>query len=226
MWIFITWTVSLTGNRLPLWRAPPPAVTGPWPWHHRRACVAVFLQGGSVLRGDCGVPLLPSSGLGLCIVSKPPGDRPHPLRTARGPGWPGGGHSAPYLRHQHQPANNTGQRRTLCKCYHPTRCDGEFTVDGCCCRVSVQAVWHGLLLDFFLLPVARWISRYNNIDSTTARNSWDVGWCLSLSDSRPVCQVFTEPMQQFKIQCYAMWWLSFGYKCSVLKFLRPQVFGW
>lgn len=120
--------LTLPGNRLLVWHAPPPAVTGPRPGHHGRTRVAVFLQGGPVLRGDRGVHLLPSSGLRL-LICKSLGNRPLPLWTAGGPGWPGGGHPAPHLCYQHQPANGARERRTLCKLYDLTRSDGELTVD-------------------------------------------------------------------------------------------------
>lgn len=129
------------GNRLPVWRAPSPAVTGTWPGHHGRACVAVFLQGGAVLCGDCGVHLLRFSGPRLLII-KPPRNRPLPLRTAGGPGWLGGGHSAPYLCYQYQPANGA-RERTLCKCCNLTRSNGEFTVDRC--RSCLTSTFIGFL---------------------------------------------------------------------------------
>lgn len=135
---FFSW--PLTGDRLPVWCAPSPAVTGPWPRHHGRPCVAIFLQGGPVLRGHCGVHLLPSFGPCVLTSSKSPRNRPLPLRPAGGSGWPGGGHPAPYLRYQHQPANGARERKALCKCYNLTRSNGEFTVDRCCCGVSVQAL--------------------------------------------------------------------------------------
>lgn len=127
------------GNRLPMWHAPSPAVTGPRPGHHERTRVVVFLQGGLVLCGDRAVHLLPSSGHYL-LISKSAGNRPLPMWTAGGPRWPGGGHPAPYLHYQHQPANGARERRTQCKCYNLTRSTGEFTVDRCCWSVSTSCL--------------------------------------------------------------------------------------
>lgn len=167
---------SLTppGNRLPVRRTPSAAVTGTRPGHHGRTRVAVFLQGGPVLRGDSGVHLLPSSGARL-LVSKSPGNRRFHLWTAGGSGWPGGGHPAPYLRYQHQPANG-GKWWTVCKWYNLTRSNGEFTVE---CQYNL---FDTLSLDFFFLAVDSWISGYKNIDNSRARNSGDVRRRLSLSD--------------------------------------------
>ncbi len=215
--------LSHPGNGLPVWRTPSPAVTGPRPGHHGRTRVVVFLQGGPVLCGDRGVHLFPSSGPRL-LIRKSPWNRPLPLWTAGGPGWPGGGHPAPYLCYQHQPANGARERRTLCKLYNLTRSNGEFTVDRSC------LTW--TFIGFLPSAVAGWISGCKNIDSSTACNSRVVRRRLILSDCGLRLEACLSCVYRayarviFKIQCHAVCRFSWGHRSVFLKFPRSEVFGW
>lgn len=133
---------SSAGDRLPVRCAHPPAAAGTRPGDHGRTCVALLPQGGAVLRGDRGVPLRPSPG-DHPFHGQRPGDGPLPLRSAGGPGWPGGGRPAPHLRYQHQSADGTREAvtagRTRC---HPGGCDGEFAVGPHCWTwTSLRFFW-------------------------------------------------------------------------------------
>lgn len=152
--------ISLTGNGLPLWHPPDSAGTASWPGHHGRTRMAVSLQGGPLLCGNCGVHLLPPCG--ACILIKSPGNRPFPLWTTWSPRWSGGGHSAPNLCHQYQPANSA-RKRTLFQCDNLKGSHMELTVvGGSLCHYRL---FDGLVLVLYLLPVDSWISEQSKVCS-------------------------------------------------------------